>query len=274
MAKAIHHLSKRKDKPFIAINCGALPDNLLESELFGYKSGAFTDAKKDKAGKFVLAQGGTIFLDEIGDTSPAFQVKLLRVLEEKQITPLGDTKSFSVDVRIIAATNKDLAEMIKQKSFRDDLYYRINVVKVKIPPLRERKEDIPLLIEHFIQHFNYLYKREISSISQNALTKLMTYDFPGNVRELENIIEYAFVLCTERTIKPEHLPDYLQNKEATYTKTDVLRSTVETIEAQTIMDVLARNNYNRKKAAQELGLHKSTLYRKIKRYNLKIPKKQ
>ncbi len=273
LAKAIHHLSSRKNNPFVAVNCGALPDSLLESELFGYKSGAFTDAKKDKPGQFTLAKEGTIFLDEIGDTSPAFQTRLLRVLQEKEITPLGGTRPIKVNIRIIAATNKSLDELLQKGEFRQDLYYRINIVRMHLPPLRERKEDIPLLVDHFIQKFNSLYSRSVQGLSQKALNLLMAYEYPGNVRELENIIEYAFVLCTEEYINPEHLPDYLSSLSYDNDQENRLHSTLQNVEAQTIIDTLKKNNYNRKMAAQELGMHKSTLYRKIKRYGIDLPKK-
>jgi PAS domain S-box-containing protein len=273
LAKAVHHLSNRKDKPFVTINCGALPDNLLESELFGYKPGAFTDAKKEKPGQFLLAEGGTIFLDEIAETSQAFQVKLLRILQEKSFTPLGGTQAIKVNVRIVTATNKDLALMVEEGSFRQDLYYRINVLKVHIPPLRERKEDIPLLVDHFIQRFNKLQKRSISGISQQALALLMVYDFPGNIRELENIIEYALVICPLEVIQVEHLPEYLQPENSPELEQKGFKDKLNQTEARAIQDALARNNYNRSQAALELGMHKSTLYRKLKKLGLNLPSK-
>ncbi len=270
LARAIHHLSPRNNKPFITINCGALPDTLLESELFGYKSGAFTDATKDKPGQFSLAKEGTIFLDEIGDTSSAFQIRILRVIQEREFVPLGGTQPEKVNVRIIAATNKNLAELVKKGHFREDLYYRINVVRMELPPLRERKEDIPLLIDHFIQKLNALHNRDIKYMDQTALTLLMAYDFPGNIRELENIMEYIFVICTEDRISTEHLPDYITGVTSFESKSLGLESTVQTIEVQTILETLKKNNYNKVKTAQALGMHKSTLYRKMKKYGLSL----
>ena len=194
-ANAVHRLSKRKNKPFVAVNCGALPDALLESELFGYKAGAFTDAKKDKPGRFALAEGGTVFLDEIGDVSPAMQVRLLRFLQERVYEPLGSVMPVRANVRIVAATHRNLAELVKAGKFREDLFYRINVVKLEIPPLRDRLEDIPLLVENFIDRFNTLQGKEIMGVSDDALSCLMSHDYPGNVRELENYVERAFILC-------------------------------------------------------------------------------
>lgn len=272
VARAIHNLSARKDKPFIAVNCGALPENLLESELFGYKKGAFTDATKDKPGRFALAEGGTIFLDEIGELTKPLQVKLLRVLQEKTYEPLGATESVKADVRVIAATNKDLDTEVKEKRFREDLYYRINIVRIKLPPLRERKEDIPLIARYFIERFNKLYKREIKELSREALRILLQYDWPGNIRELENAIEYAFVICDCPTIKPEHLPEWLHhsNRELTNSESEILNlpMTLEEIEKNAIIAALKRNNFKKLKTAKELGIDKTTLRRKIKRYKI------
>ena len=197
VARTIHSLGPRNQGPFIAVNCGALPDTLLESELFGYKAGAFTGANKDKPGRFALARGGTIFLDEIGEVSPALQVRLLRVLQERTYEPLGATRSESTDARIIVATNKDLAEQVRQGVFREDLYYRVNVVRIELPPLRRRKEDIPLLVEQFVARFNRLQQKTVQGIAAEALSLLMAHDWPGNIRELENAIERAFILCNE-----------------------------------------------------------------------------
>jgi len=208
-ARAIHSLSPRKNGPLVTINCGALPDSLLESELFGYKAGAFTDARKDKAGRLALADKGTLFLDEIGDISPALQVRLLRVLQDRIYEPLGSTRSLKADVRIVAATNQDLEGLVGKGRFRQDLYYRINVVKLSLPPLRDRKEDIPLLADHFIRKYNRLNQRDIKRLSPEALALLMAHDFPGNVRELENVLEYASVICRDSIVGPEHLPGYL-----------------------------------------------------------------
>ena len=272
VARAIHNLSARKDKPFVAVNCGALPENLLESELFGYKKGAFTDAIRDKPGRFALAEGGTIFLDEIGELTKPLQVKLLRVLQEKTYEPLGATESITANVRVIAATNRDLDIEVKEKRFREDLYYRINIVRIKLPPLRERKEDIPLIVNHFIERFNKLYKREIKELSREALRILLQYDWPGNIRELENAIEYAFVLCDCPTIKPEHLPEWLRKRETqNLTVTDSifdLPMTLEEIEKKAIIAALKRNNFRKLKTAKELGIDKTTLRRKLKKYGI------
>lgn len=268
MARAIHNMSLRKDKPFIAINCGAMPDTLLESELFGYKKGAFTNAIKDKPGQFALAHGGTIFLDEIGDTSPAFQVSLLRVLQEHEFTPLGGLSKEKTDVRIIAATNQDLSELLKKNQFRQDLYYRINVIRLTLPPLRQRMEDIPLLVERFISKLNLLQKKFIQGMDTRVLQTLMSHDFPGNIRELENIIEHAFVLCSEGYIKLHHLPGFLslQTPVIEDDKDDLLK----TLKIRLITDALARNGNNRNAAAKDLGIHKSTLFRRIKKLGIKL----
>ena len=271
-AHAIHNLSPRRAKPFIAVNCGALPDTLLESELFGYKAGAFTDAKRDKPGRFALAQGGTIFLDEIGDISPALQVRLLRVLQEKTYEPLGSVKQMRADVRIIAATNRDLESLVREKIFRDDLYYRLNVVKIAVPPLRERKEDIPLLVEHFIDRFNKIQGKNIISISEAALTYLMRYEFPGNVRELENIIERAFIMCRSNQINQSHLPTLFEHEGLGDAKSKDPGESLRKVEAAFLMNALKRNDWNRLKTAQELGIHKSTLFRKIRSLGLSVPR--
>jgi len=269
VARALHNLSPRKSGPFVSINCGALPDSLLESELFGFKAGAFTDAKKDKDGRFAIADKGTLLLDEIGDVSPAMQVKLLRILQEKTYEPLGSTQSLKADVRIIAATNKQLEKLVSQGEFRQDLYYRINVVRIIIPPLRERKGDIPLLGDHFIDQFNKLRNKDISGIAQPALGLLMRHEFPGNIRELENIIEHAFILSPGGVIKPEHLPDYLQEQRAI--PAVEIAGTMNEMESLFIIGALKRNNWSRKKTAEELGINTSTLYRKIRKLRLKVP---
>jgi PAS domain S-box-containing protein len=269
VARGLHNLSPRKKEAFVAINCGALPDNLLESELFGYVAGAFTDAKKAKKGRFALAEKGTLFLDEIADISVAMQVKLLRVLQEKSYMPLGATESKLTDVRIIAASNRELNGLVAKDEFRRDLYYRINVVKLVIPPLRERKGDIPLLADHFIGRFNRLRKKDIAGITPPALNLIMKHDFPGNVRELENLIEHAFVLSPGGVIKPEHLPDYIQGQHPI--PAIEIASSMDEMEALFVLSALKRNNWSRKDTAKELGINTSTLYRKIKRLGLKIP---
>jgi PAS domain S-box-containing protein len=268
-ATAIHHLSLRKDQPFVKVNCGALPDNLLESELFGYVKGAFTDAKKDKPGRFSLANGGTIFLDEIGDMSPALQVKLLRVLQDREYEPLGGTSTTKVDVRVVAATNKDLSTLIRSRQFRDDLYYRLNVVKIDLPPLSRRREDIPLLVEHFVEKFNLKKGKNLSGVSDEVMAFLMGYGFPGNIRELENIIEHAFVMCKGEMIELRHLPpELIESSKETILREKEVSKPLQTAEAEVIRKALERNKGNRLRTARELGINRSTLWRKIKRYGI------
>lgn len=271
MARAIHDLSHRKKAPFVPINCGALPDSLLESELFGYKAGAFTHAVKDKPGLFAQARGGTVFLDEIGDTSPAFQVRLLRVLETREFQPLGGVKKESADVRIIAASNKDLEEMVVEQQFRQDLYYRLNVVRLALPPLRNRMEDMPLLVDHFISRLNAMRGKSVRGMHRDALARLMNHSFPGNVRELENIIEHAFVLCSEGDIRPAHLPAYFASACPETVKDNLSWDAVASAEFKVIMTALENNHFNRKAAAAALGMHKSTLFRKINRLGITLP---
>jgi len=271
LARAIHDASPRKNKPFVAINCGALPDTLLESELFGYKSGAFTHAVKDKPGYFAATEGGTILLDEIGDTSPAFQVKLLRVLEEQAFLPLGAVKKIRSNVRVIAATNKNLSQQVAAGEFRQDLFYRVNVVRMHLPPLRERKEDIPLLIEHFVEKMNLLRAKAVTGIDNQVLQILMGHDYPGNIRELENIIEYAFVLCRTGPIEARHLPSSLTGQPLPSGAESTLTHARNATETIAIIDALKRNRYNRLAAAKELGMHKSTLFRKIKKLDVPLP---
>lgn len=269
-ARAIHNLSPRRKKPFVAVNCAALPDTLLESELFGHKAGAFTDAKRDKPGRFALADGGTIFLDEIGDVSPAMQVRLLRVLQERLIEPLGGVRPAPVDVRVIAATNKDLARLARAGGFREDLFYRVRVIHLKLPGLRQRREDIPLLIDHLIAKFNRLQGKDISGVSGQVLARLMDHDYPGNVRELENIIEQAFVLCRGNLIEPHHLPPEL--RPAGMTASGELEAmSLATMEKHLIVEALRRHSGNRKRAAGDLGINTCTLYRKIKTLGIKTP---
>ena len=274
MARAIYGSSKRNKHPFIAVNCGALPETLLESELFGYKAGAFTDAKQDRPGRFAAAEKGTLFLDEIGDIPPSLQVKLLRVLQEKVYEPLGSNKPVKADVRIITATNKDLQSLVKQGLFREDLFYRLNVVKIHLPKLNERMEDIPMLIEHFIKKFSAQQGKDIVGISDSALNILMHYEYPGNIRELENIIEYAFILCQGGFIQPEHLPEPFSpdmdfEEPCTLIPGKVL--TLEDMEKSAIYQALERNSWKKLATCRELGISKDTLRRKIQRYKLKSP---
>jgi len=269
-ANALHELSPRKDKPFIKVNCGALPETLLESELFGYKRGAFTDAKKDKPGRFQLAEGGTIFLDEIGEISKNIQVKLLRALEKKEYEPLGSVQTEKANVRIIAASNRNLRVLVQSGDFREDLYYRLNVITLNISPLRERKEDISLLIEHFMDSFNQTVEGKINGISTPAMKLLLNHGYPGNVRELENIIEHAFILCRENYIAPKHLPDYLTDRFPRQTvKGKKLEELVDSFEKELIEETLKQYGGNIERVAEELGVHRSTLWRKMKKNNIK-----
>ncbi|HLI62359.1 MAG TPA: sigma 54-interacting transcriptional regulator [Terriglobales bacterium] len=268
-ARALHNLSPRSKKRFVAVNCAALPDTLLESELFGYKAGAFTDARRDKPGRFVLADGGTLFLDEIGDVSPAMQVRLLRVLQERSVEPLGATEPVKVNVRVIAATNKDLAQLVREGRFRDDLFYRIRVIHLKIPALRERREDIPLLIDHLIAKFNRLQGKDIAGVSQEVLVRLMDHNYPGNVRELENILEQAFVLCRGGLIELQHLPAELRPAAAVPSPAGAMN--LRLAEQHLIKTALQRNHGNRRRTAQELGIDPSTLYRKMKALGISAP---
>jgi len=269
-ARAIHNLSHRKDRPYVVVNCGALPDTLLESELFGYIKGAFTDAKKDKPGRFTLAEGGTLFLDEVAELSTALQVKLLRVLQQKEYEPLGATRSLKANVRIIAATNQDLSQLLSRGMFREDLYYRLNVVKIELPPLSQRREDIPLLVDHFVHQFNLKKAKKVIGLSDQVLSMLMQYEFPGNVRELENLIEHAFVLCHSSKIEVDHLPkEFINTFKRGEMSAPKSKERLKEAEAYIIIDILKKHGGNRSKAAEELGIDKSTLWRKIKKFNIK-----
>jgi len=265
-ARAIHNLSPRKHKRFVAFNCAAFPDSLLESELFGYKAGAFTGATRDKPGRFALADGGTIFLDEIGDISPAMQIRLLRVLQEQVIEPLGALEPVKVDVRVVAATHHDLAHLVKIGKFREDLYYRIRVVHLKLPPLRQRREDIPLLVEHLIAKHNRLQGKDVAGVSVEVMARLMEHDYPGNIRELENIIEQAFVLCQSGLIESKHLPQELRPAGAA--AGDHAPMSLAAMERHLIREALLRRTGNRKSAAADLGINASTLYRKMIAYKI------
>ena len=268
-ARAIHNVSGQTGD-FVAVNCAALPDTLLESELFGYRKGAFTEAKKDKPGRFARAAGGTLFLDEIGDISTALQVKLLRVLQEKEYEPLGATASEQTDARIIASTNQTLSALVARGAFREDLFYRLNVIKIELPPLSARREDIPLLIRHFIQKFNVLKDKEIKGISDEALNILMRHPFPGNIRELENIIEFAFVLCREDTIETKHLSRDIQDAgiEAEAEKQAAVPPRLDQAERDAIVSALDLHRGHRGKTAAYLKIDKTTLWRKMKKYNI------
>ena len=274
-ARTIHSLSDNHKRPFVAINCGAIPENLLESELFGYIKGAFTDAKADKPGKFRLAQGGTIFLDEIGDLPPMLQVKLLRVIQEKEYEPIGSLKPIKTDARLILATNKDLAQLVREGKFRDDLYYRINVVKLELPSLKDRREDIPLLLSHFIETHNHLTGKKIETVSKDVMHFLMNYTYPGNIRELQNIIEYAFILCQGSVIETAHLPgdvSALLKEPVTRVESSLSsenhKDMFAKMESELIRETLEKNLWSKKRTAQELNMNPSTLWRKMKRHQL------
>jgi PAS domain S-box-containing protein len=268
-AKAIHDLSGRSGK-FVVLNCTALPDTLLESELFGYKKGAFTEAKHDKPGRFSLAEGGTFLLDEIGDISSALQMKLLRVLEKMEYEPLGSMETIKADVRIIAATNKNLADLVSKKTFREDLFYRLNVVKIYLPPLSSRREDITLLVDTFINKFNIIKGMCIEGVSKEVLDVFMKYDFPGNVRELENFIEYAFILCHGNIIELDHLPKELSSAHKSRESSVVTLATkpLAASEENTIRTALDKHGWKRTATAAYLSINPSTLWRKMKKYNL------
>jgi two-component system response regulator AtoC len=268
-ARAIHNESFRATGPFVPVSCVALTETLLESELFGHEKGAFTDAVAQKKGKFELADGGTIFLDEIGDISPKLQLNLLRVLQEKEFTRVGGTKPIKVDVRIIAATNRDLKRAVDEGKFRDDLYYRLNVISIEIPPLRERKEDIPILVYHFIEKFNIEMGKRVERISEEALDILMKYGWPGNVRELENIMERAMVITKGNFIKAEDLHLSPQVVKGDSFQPSPAEMNLKSVEKEHIATILNQYNWNIQKSAEILGIDRVTLYNKIKKYNLK-----
>jgi PAS domain S-box-containing protein len=267
IARAVHNHSPHRGGPFVAVNCGALPDSLIESELFGYKAGAFTDAKQDKPGRFALARDGTIFLDEIGDISPAVQVRLLRVLQHRVYEPLGSNRPVPTNARVIAATHRNLSQLVREEKFRDDLYFRINVFKIVLPPLAERREDISLLTDHFIERFNHQKGRELKGLSRDAMAALMLHDWPGNVRELENAIEHAFILCREDFIRIEDLPEHLIPPGGHISMPAGL--TLQAIERSAIVQALQRHNGRKVATARELGIDKNTLRRKMIRLGIR-----
>lgn len=270
LARALHNKSPKKHGPFVPVNCGSLPNTLIESELFGYKAGAFTDAKKDKPGRFARAQNGTIFLDEIGDISYAMQIRLLRVLEEKSYEPLGSVKPSKTNARVVAATHRKLDKLVEEDKFREDLYFRINVIKLTLPKLSDRKEDIPLLVDHFIERFNCEKESKILGLTQEAMAAMMLYDWPGNIRELENAVEHAFVLCKEELIRLQYLPEKLLPKiNSTITTTG---KTLREIEKKSILQALQRNDWKKMVTAKELGIDKNTLRRKIIRHEIEAKK--
>ncbi len=269
-ARALHYGGARANGPFVTVNCSALAESLLESELFGHVKGAFTGADRDKIGRFEAADGGTILLDEIGDISPLIQLKLLRVLQEKEFDRVGESKPRKVDVRVLASTNRNLKEAIRTGEFREDLYYRLNVIQINLPPLRERYEDIPLLINHFCGVFQKSYDKKISAVSDEVLQAFMNYPWPGNVRELEHAIERAFVLCRDRTIQLEHIPPEIRD----YTPTHINKRLPENSNndnPEAIRKALERTDWNISKAARLLGISRWTLYRRFQKYKISRP---
>ncbi len=274
IARAVHDNSLRCQGPFVAINCGAIPLTLMESELFGHERGAFTDAKEAKAGTFERANGGTLFLDEVGELPLDAQVKLLRVLEERKITRIGGKKAIPVDVRIVAATNRNLDDEVKNGHFRLDLLYRLNVFTLILPPLRERKEDIPLLTNFFIRKYNRTLSLDVQSVSPEAISLLTSYDWPGNVRDLENAIQSSMILCTGGVIRPEHLPDRIKGYELAEAQTvsgssgNSIREINAQMEKELIIEALKKHNFNRTLTAEALNISRKTLFNKMKRYGL------
>lgn len=269
-ARAIHLRSPRRTEAFIAVNCSAFVDSLIESELFGHEKGAFTGAIKTKFGRFELAKGGTLFLDEIGDLSLAVQTKLLRVLETKEFERVGGTKSINMETRIIAATNKDLNEEILNGRFRKDLFYRINIINIHLPSLKERKDDLPLLVSHFIDHFNEKFGKSVKQFSSAAYEFLYDYEWPGNIRELENVIEHCFILCNGSIIQTEHLPKSLreEKKEIVIKDSSHIRKNLMETEKELILHTLEKNKWNKKATAKELNINPATLWRKMKKLSI------
>lgn len=267
IARTLHALGPRRKGPFVAINCAAIPETLLESELFGYRRGAFTDARRDRPGRIAAAQGGTLFLDEIGELPKAMQVKVLRFLQDRQYEPLGSDRSLHADVRVITATNRDLLTSVRRGEFREDLYFRLNVVQIDIPPLAERVEDIPLLVSHYVNIYRQSTGKPIEGLTEEALGYLLSYSFPGNVRELENIIERAFILCQSDRIGLEHFPPTMGLASRSFVGAGApLGSSVA--QAVAIRAALARHRGNRSRAAEELGVHRITLLRRMRRLGI------
>ncbi len=268
LARALHAASVRCDRPMVTVSCGALPESLLESELFGYRRGAFTGADRDRAGRVQAAEGGTLFLDEIGDVPPGVQVKLLRLLQEKVYEPLGADRSRAADVRVVAATNRDLGRLVANGDFRQDLFYRINVIRLEMPPLRERLSDVPLLADAFLRRLSMTRGKVVEGVSRAVLGRLMSYQYPGNIRELENILEHAYVLSAGLEIREDDLPDWFLKQS---TPTSSKPATLADVEARFLRETLARHGWNRTAAARALGVHKTTLYRKIRKLGIDLP---
>jgi PAS domain S-box-containing protein len=273
LARAIHNLSRRNKRPYVVVNCGTLPPSLFESELFGYKRGAFTDAKRDKPGRITMAEKGTIFFDEIGDLPPETQVKLLRLLQEREYTPLGSLETRHANVRIVAATNRNLVDLVSKGQFRDDLFFRLAVVHLIIPPLAERREDIPYLVEHFIQRFNAKQGKRVQGVTPAVMEVFMRHELTGNARELENLIEYCFVLCHNGVIDVNHLPEHLQARVHRSGSAELPNtiSPLQQSEADAIRNALIQNRWRQADAAKELGISRTTLWRKMKRYSIDLP---
>jgi len=269
IARLIHLKSLRRDKPFIAANCAAIPRELLESELFGHEKGAFTGATYTKKGRFELADGGTLFLDEVGEMSLNAQIHLLRVLQEREFRRVGGTELIKIDVRIIASSNKNLEQAVKEGTFREDLFYRLNVITIYLSKLKERKEDIPLLVDHFLTKYGLESGRGKKSMSQEALDLLMMYDWPGNIRELENLIERLVILCKDKIIRPEYLPQNIKKGPKGELGIFIPNKQLEEVEKRYIYEVLKEYDWNKSKSAKVLGIERMTLYRKMKKYNLK-----
>ena len=275
LAKVIHSVSRRAHHPFVKVNCAAIPDNLLESEMFGYVKGAFTGAQRDKPGRFNEADGGTIFLDEIGDLPLALQAKLLRVLEDREFYPLGSRHTQKVDVRIISASNRNLKTLVAERLFREDLFYRLNVFRIEVPDLKDRSNDLPLLIHHILRKMAAIRDNRHVGISEDALQILLNYSYPGNVRELENILEHALIICREESIGPGHLPDYLLHRRPNLLKDkdrvpdSQAQKTAGPSEREHLLAVLRKHGWNRSKTAGELGIDRTTLWRKIKKFDLR-----
>ncbi len=268
VAQAIHESGPRKDKPFISINCGAIPENLLESELFGHKKGAFTSANEDKKGLVTMAHGGTLFLDEIGELPPALQVKLLHVIQTKELTPVGDTRVITVDVRVIAATNADLMQRVKEGRFREDLFYRLNVIEICMPSLRERRDDVQVIIKHYLEIFAKEAGKNIKDIDYEAMQALLAYDWPGNIRELRNTIERATVLADGEVVTIHDLPDKFRTLDVEGVSTSSLRQALDTFERDYIKRSLTENKGSKETTANKLGIDLATLYRKLKKLRI------
>ncbi|MGD9548745.1 MAG: sigma-54 interaction domain-containing protein [Candidatus Krumholzibacteriia bacterium] len=274
LAKAIHSLSGRRRGPFVTVNCAALPESLLESELFGVRAGAYTGAVKDRPGRLAAANGGTLFVDEIGDVPPAVQVKLLRVLQERVYEPLGEVRPLPCDVRFITATHQDLPALVEDGAFRRDLFFRINVLKVELPPLRDRKGDIPLLVQRFLNRLAQSRGKRVAGVSSKVLEILTHHDYPGNIRELENILEHAWVMCPEDIIEVDHLPEDLrQRRWAFAAPVPADRRPLGRVQAEYIREALERHNGHRCRTARELGMHRTTLIRKMRKLGLEPPEK-